>query len=91
MKKIFICLIAIVTSISTSAFIANHHNPTETESGQVVIYKECKTCNGKGYMTIRKKCTCLGNPECTKCGGDGIIEIKSKCNTCGGTGKIRVN
>ena len=91
MKKIFICLISIVTSISASAYIVNYPIPTESKSGQVVIYKECKACKGKKNITVRKKCSCLGNPECTKCGGTGIIEIKGKCNTCGGTGKIRVN
>lgn len=90
MKKVFICILSFISSISASAYLSNYLEPVNSKTEQVAIYKECKRCDGKGYMTIRKKCTCLGNYECNKCGGDGIIETKHKCSTCNGTGKIRV-
>lgn len=93
MKKIIICAVAFIAVLTASASLITVTNESSSpiKSEQIGIYRECRSCDGKGYIVIRKRCTCLGNPNCSKCGGDGVIETQHTCNTCKGKGKVKVN
>lgn len=96
MKKIIICAVAFIGVLTASASLitVTNESSSPTKSEQIGIYRECRSCDGKGYIVIKKQCTCSylgGNPDCSKCGGDGVIETQHTCNTCKGKGKVKVN
>lgn len=95
MKKILICAVALIAVLTVSAGLttATNESISTTESEQIAIYKKCTRCDGKGYIVIKKRCTCSYagvDPNCSKCGGTGVIETQHTCSTCNGTGKVKV-
>lgn len=67
---------------------SNISSKVDTEQIKINGWKDCPDCNGTGYRTIKKKCTCL-NAGCEKCNYTGTITIEYKCSTCDGKGRVR--